>query len=95
MNDFMSSDVLDPSVRRYRRNAASRYLEQRWGLSYKTSTLSKLAVTGGGPSYRLAGRFPVYFEPDLDEWAAQKFSPLKYSTSDLGEANPHRRPTLV
>jgi hypothetical protein len=65
-----------------RREAASRYLLDRWGIERKTGTLAKLAVTGGGPKFRHAGRVPLYDPLDLDEWAMSLMSPLKSSTSD-------------
>jgi hypothetical protein len=51
-------------------------------LSYKTSTLAKLATIGGGPPYELFGRWPVYLEAQLDKWVEDRLSDLKSSTSD-------------
>jgi hypothetical protein len=46
--------------RRVRRKEAARYLADVWGIPTSPKTLAKLALTGGGPSYRKAGRFPLY-----------------------------------
>jgi hypothetical protein len=68
--------------RRLRRRDASEYLKERHGLSYTPQTLAKLAVIGGGPEMEYAGRFPLYSEDGLDEWAAAKFTPPVRSTSE-------------
>ncbi|MBC7907623.1 MAG: hypothetical protein H7Y60_12890 [Rhodospirillaceae bacterium] len=70
--------------RRYRRAEASAYLKSTWGIDYKPATLAKVASLGGGPRFELAGRFPLYPEPELDSWASARLSPLKSSTSDAG-----------
>lgn len=70
---------------RYRRSEASAYLKSKWGLDYKATTLAKLACLGGGPRFEHAGRFPLYREAELDDWAKNKLSPLKASTSDIGQ----------
>ncbi len=65
-----------------RRKAASQYLEETWGVNRAPSTLAKYAVIGGGPTFRRAGRVPLYSANDLDEWVASKLSPPMRSTSD-------------
>src|ERR1700728_2684131 len=65
-----------------RRKAASTYLQKTYGLDRAPSTLAKLAVIGGGPIFRRAGRVPLYSTDDLDEWVASKLSPPMRSTSD-------------
>jgi hypothetical protein len=72
--------------RRVRRKEAARYLADVWGIPTSPKTLAKLAVTGGGPSYRKAGRFPLYEIAALDEFARIKLSPLVSSTSELQAA---------
>jgi hypothetical protein len=67
-----------------RRKAASDYLRETHGLERAPSTLAKLAVIGGGPTFRRAGRVPLYATDDLDEWVASKLSPPMRSTSDNG-----------
>jgi hypothetical protein len=66
-----------------RRKAASQYLEETWGVNCAYSTLAKYAVVGGGPTFRRAGRIPLYATNDLDEWVASKLSPPMRSTSDM------------
>ena len=46
-------------------------------------TLAKCAVTGGGPPYRKAGRYPLYHPDDLDGWVGGKLSDPVTSTSAL------------
>jgi hypothetical protein len=43
--------------------------------------LAKLAVVGGGPIYRKAGRFPLYTAGDLDQWATSRLGTPRRSTS--------------
>jgi hypothetical protein len=43
-----------------------------------------LASIGGGPRFVHAGRFPLYPEAELDDWARSRISPLKASTTDHG-----------
>ncbi len=69
-------------VPRYRRRAeAARYVRETWGLPCSPSWLAKLAVVGGGPIYRKAGRFPIYADADLDSWAQGRISGPRCSTS--------------
>lgn len=65
-----------------RRKAASQYLDEAWGVNRAPSTLAKYAVIGGGPTFRRAGRVPLYSTDDLDEWVASKLSLPMRSTSD-------------
>jgi hypothetical protein len=66
-----------------RRSAASKYLDDEWGIQRSPKTLAKLAVVGGGPKFRKAGRVPLYDPPNLDEWARKMLSGLVSSTSEL------------
>ena len=65
-----------------RRRAASQYLRETHGLERAPSTLAKLAVIGGGPIFRRAGRIPLYSPNDLDCWAESLLSAPMRSTSD-------------
>src|SRR6266516_660450 len=65
-----------------RRKAASHYLCETHGLERATSTLAKLAVIGGGPIFRRAGRIPLYSPEDLDAWAESLLSAPMRSTSE-------------
>lgn len=69
--------------RRLRRKEAARYLGDVWGIPISAKTLAKLAVTGGGPEYRKAGRTPLYEVAALDEFARRRLSPSVSSTSEL------------
>jgi hypothetical protein len=68
-----------------RRRDASAYLLAAHGVSLTVGSLAKLAVIGGGPRFRLDGRFPVYDRDELDLFAAARLGPLRTSTSDLGQ----------
>src|SRR4051812_18341973 len=68
-----------------RRAAASTYLKERWGIERAAGTLAKLAVTGGGPPFRKAGRIPLYDPADLDAWAQDLLGEPVTSTSELRE----------
>jgi hypothetical protein len=68
-------------LRLMRRNAASEYLLDTWGIERAPSTLAKLACLGGGPRYRKAGRWPLYDPADLDLWARDLLGEPLRSTS--------------
>jgi hypothetical protein len=68
---------------RYRRRAeAARYVREIWGLPCSPSWLAKLAVIGGGPTFRKAGRFPIYTDEDLDAWSQGRIGAPRSSTSE-------------
>ncbi|WP_131118480.1 hypothetical protein [Lichenihabitans psoromatis] len=67
----------------YRRDAAADYVKGQWGLPCSRAWLAKLAVVGGGPVFRKAGRFPLYLQTDLDEWARSRIGEPRKSTSVL------------
>jgi len=66
-----------------RREPAANYIVEKWGIPCSTKWLAKLAVVGGGPLFRKAGRFPLYDPEDLDQWAASRIGPKQKSTSEL------------
>jgi hypothetical protein len=71
----------EPTPKQYLSRAdASDHLKRR-GLRVAPSTLAKLAVVGGGPPFvKFLSR--AFYEPqDLDEWAANRMSPKRSSTS--------------
>lgn len=78
----MNTTSLMPS-RLLRRAEAARHIADRWGYPCSPLTLAKLAVIGGGPRFRKAGRFPLYHPDDLDGWVKCKLSDLVTSTSAL------------
>lgn len=64
-----------------RRSAAALYVRDTWGIPCSPKWLAKLAVTGGGPIFRKAGRFPIYTKRDLDDWAEARIGAPRRSTS--------------
>ena len=69
---YRSGQIADDAARVakfMRREPASRYLSQVWGIDRAPCTLAKLACIGGGPKYSKAGRIPLYKPEDLDAWA--------------------------
>lgn len=66
-----------------RRDEASAYIRDNYRLPCSEKYLAKLAVSGGGPLFRKASRFPIYEKADLDSWAQARISPKVASTSEL------------
>jgi hypothetical protein len=58
-----------------RRQQASAYLAEVWGLSYAVSTLAKMACLGTGPVAHRWGRITVHAREDLDEFAKSRVKP--------------------
>jgi hypothetical protein len=75
--------MTDLCPRPLRRAEAAAYLLEKHGIQRKPATLAKLAVLGGGPVFRRAGRVPLYSPADLDEFAAKITSAPVHSTSEL------------
>lgn len=69
------------TTRYLRRAEAARYVRSTWGMPCSPTWLAKLAVVGGGPVYRKAGRFPLYMLSDLDAWAESRIGQPRRSTS--------------
>lgn len=69
-------------TRYLRRTEAAAYVRLRWGMPCSRQWLAKLAVTGGGPVFRKAGRTPLYAPADLDAWAEARIGAPQRSTSD-------------
>jgi hypothetical protein len=80
------ADIPEASHRMLRRYEAAPYVENRWGYPLSPKTLAKFAVIGGGPSFRKAGRFPLYDPTDLDDWVRGRLTRKVTSTSELAEA---------
>ena len=73
----------DAADRRFLRRAdAARYVETTYGFPCSRQWLAKLAVIGGGPIFRKAGRTPLYARRDLDGWAHARIGAPQRSTSD-------------
>jgi hypothetical protein len=66
-----------------RRAQAAAYIEATYGFPCSRQWLAKLAVIGGGPVYRKAGRIPIYAPEDLDAWALARIGAPRRSTSDV------------
>jgi hypothetical protein len=64
-----------------RRADAAEYVRTTWGIPCSTRWLAKLAVTGGGPIFRKAGRSPMYLPADLDAWVEARVGAPQRSTS--------------
>ena len=78
---------LPSSGNRYlRRPEAAKYVEEKHGFKCSSQWLAKLAVVGGGPVYRKAGRTPLYETPELDRWAKARIGPPQRSTSELAKS---------
>src|SRR3954454_19134415 len=83
-----------------RRDAASRYLKETWGVIRAPATLAKLAVIGGGPPFHRAGRWPLYGPDHLDVWALELIGEARTCTSEhdvaeLGAAQEQLAPEHV
>ena len=69
-----------------RRSDAATYITERYGFPCSRQWLAKLAVIGGGPVFRKAGRYPVYEPSELDRWAEARIGPPQRSTSEIDAA---------
>jgi hypothetical protein len=72
-----------PDVRYFRRVEAAAYVQSSYGFPCSPRWLAKLAVIGGGPIFRKAGKTPLYAPCDLDTWATQRIGARHRSTSVL------------
>jgi hypothetical protein len=52
------------------------------GYPVTEATLNTKASRGGGPPYKVFGRFPLYEWGDLLAWAESQMSPLRRTTSE-------------
>jgi hypothetical protein len=77
----------------YRRREAAAYVREKHNLPCAAATLASLATRGGGPSYRLFGRVPIYRKEDLDAWVEARMGEPVRSTSEARGASgePHRK----
>ena len=82
----MDQDIASLALERlFRRAEASQYLVETWRIPCSAGALAKLAVVGGGPEYRKAGRTPLYPQDALDEYARSKLSRRVRKTAELRE----------
>ena len=63
---MQSNDNPQATARYLTRAAAAQYVRATYGFPCSRQWLAKLAVVGGGPVYRKAGRTPLYAPSDLD-----------------------------
>jgi hypothetical protein len=84
----MQSDVNSAGHHRHflRRSDAATYIAERYGFPCSRQWLAKLAVIGGGPVFRKAGRYPVYEPAELERWAEARIGPPRRSTSEVDPA---------
>jgi hypothetical protein len=80
-----SSDVMVPPKRDMTRIEAARYITDHW-FPCSPKTLAKLAVLGGGPEFRKAGRVPLYSIAACDRYGRSKIGPVVRSTAELATA---------
>ena len=59
-----------------RRDNAAQHVRDTWGLPCSPRWLAKLAVVGGGPIYRKAGRTPIY-APAAPAYAGPGYAPYR------------------
>lgn len=71
-----------------RRRDAADYIVAKWGIPCACRTLAKLAVIGGGPVYRKAGRTPLYTTADIDAWACSKVGKPQSNSAQVGGERP-------
>jgi hypothetical protein len=79
-----------PPARFFRRALAAAYVETTYGFPCSRQWLAKLAVIGGGPAFRKAGRTPIYAPEDLDAWALARIGAPQRSTSDISSVKADR-----
>lgn len=69
-----------------RRADAAAYITEHYGFPCSRQWLAKLAVIGGGPVFRKAGRYPIYEPSELARWAEARIGPPQRSTSEMDPA---------
>lgn len=74
---------MDSPIYGMRREAAALFVRDHLGFPCTPKTLAKLAVIGGGPVFRKAGRYPLYDPQDLEKWVQSRLSRRVSSTSEL------------
>jgi hypothetical protein len=79
----MTSDTITPVTRYLTRADAAAYIRNSYGFPCSRQWLAKLAVVGGGPVFRKAGRTALYAPVDLDDWALARIGAPQRSTSDV------------
>jgi hypothetical protein len=63
------------------RKQATAHIRKR-GIPCGSTRLAQLATEGKGPQFRYVGKYPLYTEPDLDDWIeAQLSEPVRSTKS--------------
>lgn len=75
-----AASSMSSAILYYRRAEAARYVRNTYIFPCSARWLAKLAVVGGGPPFRKAGRTPLYAPADLDAWALTRIGALQTST---------------
>ena len=81
MTDALQQSTADRK-RGYRRREAAAYVREKHNVPCAEASLATLACRGGGPSYHLFGRVPLYFEADLDAWVKARLGESVGSASE-------------
>jgi hypothetical protein len=77
---------------RMRTALASPYLRAVHGVPAAPQTMARWRVEGGGPAYRLCGRFPIYERKDLDTWAESRLTKAHASSTAHRVAKAQQAP---
>jgi hypothetical protein len=81
MNHALQQETTgDP--RKYRRREAAAYIRGKHNVPCTEATLATLASRGGGPSFYLFGRIPIYTDQGLDSWVKERMGEPVRSTSE-------------
>jgi hypothetical protein len=73
----------DNQTRRWlRRPQASEHIETTFNIPCSEATLATWATRGNGPPYSRVGNTALYRIEDLDQWALEKLSTPRRSTSE-------------
>lgn len=85
-------DLIKPSMAKFlRRRQAAAYVREKYNVPCSENWLAKLAVVGGGPTFRKCGRVPLYIEHDLDRWVIDRIGPKLSSTSEITPSQEFER----
>jgi hypothetical protein len=73
--------VLRQIDRPMRNDEAATWLTEELGVPTSPGQLANLRVTGSGPDFALAGRYPTYTKPALRAYADKRLGRIRRSTS--------------
>jgi hypothetical protein len=75
--------VLRQIDRPMRTDEAATWLTEELGVPTSAGQLANLRVTGDGPEFALAGRYPTYTKPALRAYADKRLGRVRRSTSQI------------